>query len=890
MSVFRDETSLSASPELWSAVEEALSRARYFVLLASPDAAASHWVDQEVRWWREHRGNDTVLIALTHGELRWDERSGDFDSAAPIPPGLRGWFPREPLWVDLRWARGERDVSLRNPRFRDSVGELAAALHGIPKDELIGEDISQHRRTLRLARGAVALLVVLLTLAVIGGIVALIQRNNARNQTELALAGQVSATSVANLEDRLDVAQLLAAEGYSRRPTSQTTAALFRAATESPQLAKFVDNGTPVSALVPATDDQGVIVGDTSGTVRAWSFAHDQVGPPLVDLRRPVSALQASDGGRYLAAGDEAGSVAVVDLNDRDVSRGSVPGGVDALAVTDDGRWLAAASNNFRLTLFDLRAGAVQRTVSVDNPVMALAFRDADRTLFVGGSNGSFQRRDLPSLAPLAEPTNPKTPAAYDVSAYSANQRYFGFYKFGVLVWTTDPGRNLPGPPDPLLGADRSFPITSTGEATALAIPTDASRVAVATEGAIRIVEPQVRPSIFADFEPGIPVTGPLSGISGQTGLLAFDGTGERLVSASDSLLALWDLNQDARIARPLPVSLPDTATASTPPGLAIARGGGLVAWSRENDQINVWERGTGRRTLPNPGGLVSYGPVALSSDGGLIAAGGGTGIQIWDLTGSNGPLKVPSSGTLSEHVSVLEPDTSSDSMFAIWDDGHIDRLSLDAAQLRPLVAASGGTYLGEVAIAPEADLAVEVIDGGLSQIDLTTGQRSAGPTLGLTTVSAVALSHDGHLLAAADGEENAVLWDMRRGQPLRRMSVGRLASLAFNPDARLLVTLTGEGVLSVWDVGSGTKLGEVQLRESGEALTGDRGYETALRFSPDGDLWTATTGGGLIRWPMSPEAWERSICETVNRSLSQDEWERYIGTDGSPEFSCPTG
>ena len=93
---------------------------------------------------------------------------------------------------------------------------------------------------------------------------------------------------------------------------------------------------------------------------------------------------------------------------------------------------------------------------------------------------------------------------------------------------------------------------------------------------------------------------------------------------------------------------------------------------------------------------------------------------------------------------------------------------------------------------------------------------------------------------------------------------------------------------MSVWDVESGTKLGATQLREGEDALSSDRGYETVLRFSTDGDLWTATAGGGLIRWPMSAEAWERSICETVNRSLTQREWGRYIGTSGSPEFACP--
>ena len=84
---------------------------------------------------------------------------------------------------------------MRNPRFRDSVGELAAPMRGLPKDELIGEDISQHRRTLRLARGAVALLVLLLALAVVGGIVALVQRNEAIEQKRLAQSQALAATA-----------------------------------------------------------------------------------------------------------------------------------------------------------------------------------------------------------------------------------------------------------------------------------------------------------------------------------------------------------------------------------------------------------------------------------------------------------------------------------------------------------------------------------------------------------------------------------------------------------------------------------------------------------------------------------------------------------------------
>ena len=49
--VFRDDTGLSVTPALWPAIESALAESEYFVLMASPQAAAfitarsrSHWV------------------------------------------------------------------------------------------------------------------------------------------------------------------------------------------------------------------------------------------------------------------------------------------------------------------------------------------------------------------------------------------------------------------------------------------------------------------------------------------------------------------------------------------------------------------------------------------------------------------------------------------------------------------------------------------------------------------------------------------------------------------------------------------------------------------------------------------------------------------------------
>src|ERR1700686_5076449 len=65
--VFRDDTSLSATPSLWPSIETALGQSRYFLLLASPEAAASKWVNKEVAHWLNHNGVETVLIGLTDG-------------------------------------------------------------------------------------------------------------------------------------------------------------------------------------------------------------------------------------------------------------------------------------------------------------------------------------------------------------------------------------------------------------------------------------------------------------------------------------------------------------------------------------------------------------------------------------------------------------------------------------------------------------------------------------------------------------------------------------------------------------------------------------------------------------------------------------------------------
>ena len=86
--VFRDSTDLAANPDLWGKVTDAMDRSRYLIVVASPRAAASEWVDREVGYWLERRGPEHLLIVLGEGHLDWDEATRRFDpdrSDAALP-------------------------------------------------------------------------------------------------------------------------------------------------------------------------------------------------------------------------------------------------------------------------------------------------------------------------------------------------------------------------------------------------------------------------------------------------------------------------------------------------------------------------------------------------------------------------------------------------------------------------------------------------------------------------------------------------------------------------------------------------------------------------------------------------------------------------------------
>lgn len=100
LTVFRDETNLSANPELWNNIKSALERSKHLILLASPLAATSRFVNMEVNWWLENHRTKSIFIVVTKGEIAWDSNSNkdfNWDTTDCLPHILKGKFESEPL-------------------------------------------------------------------------------------------------------------------------------------------------------------------------------------------------------------------------------------------------------------------------------------------------------------------------------------------------------------------------------------------------------------------------------------------------------------------------------------------------------------------------------------------------------------------------------------------------------------------------------------------------------------------------------------------------------------------------------------------------------------------------------------------------------------------------
>jgi WD40 repeat protein len=314
---------------------------------------------------------------------------------------------------------------------------------------------------------------------------------------------------------------------------------------------------------------------------------------------------------------------------------------------------------------------------------------------------------------------------------------------------------------------------------------------------------------------------------TGSVNSIVFSPDGRLLASgSSDNTVKLWDVKTWEELYTLTWHAGPVTSLAFSPDGTM------LVSVSQDRT-VKLWDTKTGQG-IRKIGELAdSVWTVAFSPDAKLIA-----------FASSISPLNVSECGTIGN-----------------CPDGEIRLFDVRAGQeIYRLVGHRG--WVTALAFSPDskllasggwADWSVKIWDvkAGKETVTLTSKGQSG------SSVSSIAFSPDGNILAAIVGMHDVKLWNTGDGSEIPNkinhpdsqnrdlLASGSLSDLTFSPDGTLLALGSGQftgGVsLSLWEVTTGRMLREI---------FGDGKYtrDNSVCFSPDGRLLASGSNDGKVR------------------------------------------
>ncbi len=637
--------------------------------------------------------------------------------------------------------------------------------------------------------------------------------DNADRMTQVAVLGQGYSTDVAWSPDGITLAV-----GTSTDVLLYDTARL----TTQPRMSG-VSVGE-VNSVAFSPDGTTLAIGGQLGTA-LWDMISGQARVIQQSDGGVLNVVFSPDGAR-LASRREDGMAHVWDTTtgQRIAAFG---GGFLSIAFSPDGTILAAGTDDERVQLWDITTGQMLNSLKGHtSEVLSVAF-SPDGTLLASGGDDNIVRLWNAKTGEMIAVLEGHTQEVATL-AFSPDGKVLasGSYDNTARLWDVSTGKlrtELEG---------------HTGDVRTLVFSPDGAILASASsweDSTLRLWD-------VASGEPLAVLEGcARNAHHGEVGKVTFSPDGTRIASScGDAGIMVWD------VATRQPQSVgwqgdggSVNSLALNPDGtvLAVGRGSG---WT-EPGTVQLWDVATGKERVTLRGHTSWVRSVAFSPDGTLLASGSGDGAaRLWDATtGENKFILADSS----------QPGASTFSNSD--DDGDVE-----------ITGVSNTAAVWSVAFSPDgAILAVGRGDpwvgpGSLQLYDSGTGELLSEfyPEVHplcceMVTVFALTFSPDGTLLATANGDGTATLWEVATGEEhaILEPDGGWVGSVAFSPDGSLLATggawsdcdygeicAPDEGEMRLWDVATGEQLALV---------TGPLGGVSSVAFSPDGRI-IAFAGG----------------------------------------------
>jgi WD40 repeat protein/class 3 adenylate cyclase len=867
------------SPQVVDALLEQLADAR-LLTLGEGTAEVAHEV--LIREWPTLRG----WLEEDRDGLRLHRQLGDaarmWDAGGREPSDLyRG--PR--LLAASEWVRAHRPAL--------NATELSFIDAGMEETD---RDRRRQLRTNRRLRGLLAGAVTLLALAIVAGVIALVQRHHAQAQALTSDAERIGAQALT--EPDADRSLLLSVAGVKLQNRVQTRSDLFADLQQNAALIRLLrPSNIETSALRVSPDGRLLAVGDLSGTIRFIDLRAWRPTGRVVHLADPVAerALSFSPDGRTLMAvaiGASRAELYRIDVAQRQAQRieawtgpaPTPPIGFEAVAYSPDGTQVALTHvieatdgselpKAVRLVMLDAAHGRVewQRRYPLvsgqDDPNVAftgsgtlLTSGQQGHTLLWNPRTGRILRRfdvgGLPAMAPGGQ-----------IVALGRNSPSAGNQSSAITLLDVRTGKQRT-----LLATLPDYWIRS------LAFTPDGKELAGAATDGVHVWDP----STGKILESYATQAGPRS-----VGTL--DPSGHTLIAGQqDGSIAAYDLAGARRLGENFSWNAPRLGC-SFPPCMVVNRQSQLMAADQANGTVALVDLRTHRtvRTLPARDGATSA-AIAFTPDGRTVVTGGSNRhVTFWDA--ATGRV----TRTLRFAAPVWWVAVSPDSTLL-----GVQTAPSDEASNRILVVRiATGQVLQSHHVANGPD-GVEFSPDGRELVALGCCWTGSGSSLFAwdagtdrqlfhlgdnAGIQAFGFAPDSRRLAVGTAGGALTVLNAHTGKrlgPSVQASGGEISEVSFSPDGRSVAVASNDHTASVWDLRTRSRVGG--------AFGPYRGTVPETFFTPDGHLLLGLESTA-IEWPMDTRTWERFACHAAGRDLTHAEWHALL-PDHPYEPVCPAG
>jgi WD40 repeat protein len=946
LDIFRDEEDFTGV-EYHEAVHRHLRASSRLVLICSPSARKSEYVNDEIRQFVAMRGGDSIVPVLVSG-LPNNEARDDQEGEKAFPEALCEAL-RMPLAIDYRGFDPGGKQKVNKDAFHGAWCSLLANLYGLSRSEIEQREKKRETRRRRITRsivgGVMATLLAATAISVTFWRQAVAQRTAAVAR-QLAAQAELTRNQSPKPSER---SVLLAVESLKHLPTLEAELVL------RPQLVKMLRPARRISMGGESlhyrfSADRKLVAAATAEGVKIYELLTGK-GLPVLDPVLPMMAFQFSPDGNHFATGS--GSL-----------EPSKPGNyVAQVWRLQDGKEIARLPYTKPLNMLFFNADG-RYLATIDDEFARVWEVDAERKL----------RREFEHDARLVDGAlSPDGRRLFTQTSREVNR----VWREVNRVWDVAAGKVLE---DVKLSAGEDQ----------IGFSPDWRRVATSSNDSIRITELDGGAEVARIQAPNM--TLPTFTEDGQwlmardennsvflwdakgserlrvrrvNGLDRFLISPDREYAATlnfDELVQIWS-DTDREVSR---------LDGSGVLAIAYVADGKFLATADTAGWVQLWETTHGREAARLPHGH-SVQSIAYTPDGKhLVTESSDFVVRVWDIAASREVAGIPTAygahvaldpvdgkrlvvsfyhatrvfETLTGHEittlkmthgngkSVFTRDgkylaTAGDSIVRVWE-------MPSAREIAPPFPL--GDAIGSIVFSPDGKFLVVSTSNSRTAVvwDLATRDVVARFEEG-GGYGRVAFSPDGRYIAATVsprfvgpnmipvGGGDVLIWNPRTGTEVHRLKQAG-AILAFSPNGKLLVTdgktlaTTGtEFNARIWNVVTGREVKQLrhraEIRAGAFTLDGARlltasadgaarswdlvtGREISriqpdagiLSFavSPDGKYLATGDDKGVVRiWFLRPGDLIAEACSRLTRNLTQDEWREFIG-DEPYAPTCP--